>query len=105
MKIRRYKFTERTHSRRALIAIALAGGSIAGLVALVFIAAQSHGGASAYVGSAGLFLLLVGIAGLVVAIGSLREEDSFPVLPRISLALSALSCGAWIALYAWGFTL
>lgn len=102
---RKYQFTEKTQSRRALIAIILSLVSLIGLILLIVGAVKNSGTSTVYVGSVGLFLLLVGIAGLFFAIRSLREENSFQTLPRIGLILSVLTCGSWIALYAWGFTL
>lgn len=102
---RKFKFTEKTQSKRAAVAIILAAVSLGGLFLLIYGAVQSAGTGSTYIGSAGLFLLLVGIAALYFAIGSLREENSFPLLPRIGMVLSVIACGLWIALYAWGFTL
>ena len=104
MAKRRIRFTEKTWSRRAALALLLSGGSLAGLCVCVGISASSAGTSSAYIGSAGIFLLLLSLAGLGVAIASLREENSFPVLPRAGFALSLLTCAAWIGLYAWGFS-
>ena len=104
MAKRRIQFTEKTWSRRAAIALLLSGGSRVGLCLCVGISANQAGTSSAYIGSAGFFLLLLSLAGLVVSIISLREENSFPALPRVSFVLSLLTCAAWIGLYAWGLS-
>ncbi len=104
MRKRRIQFTEKTRSRRAMIALLLSGGSLLGLVICVGISAKSAGTSSAYIGSAGIFLFLLSLAGLIVSILSLREENSFPILPRVSCFLAAVICAAWIGLYAWGIT-
>ncbi len=102
MAKRRIQFTEKTRSKRAMIALLLSGGSLLGLALCVGISAKNEGTSSAYIGSAGIFLFLLSLAGLVVSVISLREENSFPILPRVSFFLSAAACAAWIGLYAWG---
>ncbi|MBQ6442592.1 MAG: hypothetical protein IJJ13_08395 [Lachnospiraceae bacterium] len=104
MAKRRIQFTEKTQSKRAMIALLLSGGSLAGLILCVGISAKNEGTSSAYIGSAGIFLFLLSLAGLVVSIVSLREENSFPVLPRVSCFLSVLVCAAWVGLYGWGLS-
>lgn len=102
---RRFQFTEKTSSKRALLALILAGASIAGLLLLIYGAVRNRGTGSAYIGSAGVCFLLLGVVALIVAIRSLREENSFPTLPRVGMFFSVLACLLWVALYAWGFTL
>ena len=104
MARRRFKFTEKTRSKRAVLALIISGISFLGLCLCIGVSAKNEGTSSAYIGSAGIFLLLLSIAGLVVAVTSLREENSFPVLPRISFATSMVVTVAWVALYAWGFS-
>lgn len=104
MAKRRIQFTEKTRSKRAMVATLLSGGSLFGLCMCLGISAQSAGTSSAYIGSAGIFLFLISLAGLVVSILSLREENSFPVLPRFSCFLSVVTCASWIGLYAWGLS-
>ncbi len=98
------RFTEKKHSRRALLGMLLAAASLGGLCILVGISMGNHGTSSAYIGSGGLFFLLVALAALYVAVPSLKEENSFPTLPRLATLLSVLACLSWIGLYAWGFT-
>ena len=40
---------------------------------------------------------------LVIAGKSLREEDSFPLFPRLGLGLTLLDMVCWIGTYTWGF--
>jgi hypothetical protein len=40
---------------------------------------------------------------LVIAAGSLKEEDSFPFFPRAGVVLSILAMVCWIGTYALGF--
>ena len=46
--------------------------------------------------------MLVSVITLVIAAGSLREEDSFKLFPRLGLGLAIISMGCWIGTYAMG---
>lgn len=102
-KRNRYKFTEKKHSRRGMLACVLAAASIFALVYLVAESFLQGGNGSVYLGSAGILALVVAVASFVQAVKSLREEDTFRGIPVASMALSLVAAGAWIALYAVGF--
>lgn len=76
-----------------------------GLILLIVLSMKNHGTSSAYIGSVGIFLMLMGVVGLILAIVSLREENSYPLFPRLGLILSAVTSALWGVLYAWGFTM
>lgn len=98
-----YKFTEKKHSRRGMLACALAAASIFALVYLVSESFLQKGNGSVYLGSAGILALAVAVTAFVQAVKSLREEDTFRGIPVVSMALSVAAAGAWIALYTVGF--
>ncbi len=59
-----------------------------------------HGGnGSMYLGSAGVSSMLVALVAVVLAVMSLREEESFKLFPYMSTVLSFLAAGMWIAIY------
>lgn len=63
-----------------------------------------HGGnGSMYLGSAGVSSMLVALVAVVLAVMSLREEESFKLFPYMSTVLSFLAAGMWIAIYVIGF--
>jgi hypothetical protein len=69
----------------------------------VDLAFRQKGTLSAYYGSAGVMAMLLSVVVLVIAAGSLKEEDSFPFFPRAGMALSILAMVCWIGTYAIGF--
>jgi hypothetical protein len=71
----------------------------------VHLAFRGNGTLSAYYGSAGVMAMLLSVVVLVIAAGSLREEDSFPLFQRAGVALSLLAMVCWIGTYALGFLL
>ena len=102
---RGYKFTEKTQSKKGILALALSGISIAIFVAVVFNSFQNRGSGSMYLGSAGVASLLLGCVAFVLAVQSLREENSFRLFPYLSTVCSFLITGVWIALYVAGIML
>ncbi len=58
-----------------------------------------------YLGSVGVAALLLGMAAFVLAMFSLREENSFKLFPYLASFTSFFSVGIWAALYAAGFLL
>lgn len=98
-----YKFTEKTHSRRGIAATVLAFLLLALYAAFLYLAFSEDGNLSAYYGSAGVLAMLVSFASVVFAAGSMREEDSFQLFPRLGLLLSMLSVACWVGTYTLGW--
>ncbi len=99
------KFTKKKHSKRGMLACAVAAASIFALIYLVFSSFLQKGNGSIYMGSAGMLALAAALFAFVQAVRSMREEDTFRGLPIASVALSVLAVGAWSALYVAGFLL
>ena len=72
-----YKFTEKTHSKRGIVATILALVLLVLYLVILELAFRANGGLSAYYGSIGVLAMLASVVVVVVAAGSLREEDSF----------------------------
>lgn len=68
----------------------------------IYIAFCSDGSLSAYFGSAGVLAMLVSVVDIILAIQSMREEDSFQLFPRLGFALALLSVVCWIGTYVLG---
>ena len=99
---RSYKFTEKTQSKKGMLALGLAGISIAIFVIVVYNSFQNRGNGSMYLGSAGVASLLMGGVAFVLAVQSLREENSFRLFSYLSAVCSFLITGVWIVLYIIG---
>lgn len=98
-----YKFTEKTQSKKGMLSLFLAVLSLAVFVYVVMNSFRHAGNGSMYLGSAGVFSMLVALAAAVLAVMSLREEESFKLFPYLSTVMSFLASGVWIAIYAVGF--
>lgn len=102
---RGYKFTEKTQSKRGILALSLSLGSIVVLIYVVMNSFRKGGAGSMYLGSAGVASMLVSLVSLVLAIMSLREEESFKLFPYLATVCSFLAAATWIAIYVMGFML
>lgn len=100
---KRYKFTKKKRSRVAVASLLLSGAAIAGFFATLAISVKMKGAASATIGIVGIVLGILGIASLIASIAAVRNEDAFPLLPRISLVVSIIAVVLWVGVYILGF--
>lgn len=98
-----YKFTDKTQSKRGILAFALAVVSLAIFVLVIAISFQDRGNGTMYLGSAGVCSMLLSLISFVLAILSLGEENSYKFFPYAATLVSFLAVGIWVALYVVGF--
>ncbi len=98
-----YKFTEKTHSKPAIISFSIAGCSLFMYLVFIYLSYKVGGNLSAYYGSFGFLAMIGAVAALVISLPTLKEEDSFTFFPRLALATSVLSTLCWIGTYISGF--
>ena len=96
---RKYKFTEKTLSKRGITALVLALLSLVSFVVMVVLAFRSAGNLSIYIAC------FAALAAVILAIISLKEENSFRSIPYAATFLSIFSLLIWIAVYAGGILL
>lgn len=97
-----YKFTEKTHSVRGVFAIFLAVVSLVVCVWLLWYSYSSRGNVGVYVASVGILGFFVAVASFACAVSSVREPETFRVVPYTSLGFSIVAMAVWIALYVGG---
>ena len=100
---RSYKFTEKSHSKRAIVAFAGAIVLLILYLLFVYLAYKRPEGLSTYYGSIGVMAMLLSLILFIVSITSFGEEDSFQLYPRMALVASLLSCVCWVGTYIIGF--
>ena len=101
---RKYKFTEKTLSKRG-ITLVLALLSLVSFVVMVVLAFRSAGNLSIYIACYGILAFFAALAAVILAIISLKEENSFRSIPYAATFLSIFSLLIWIAVYAGGILL
>lgn len=104
-KHKRFQFTEKTHSKKGMFALAVAAVILAVYIAFLFLAYRGAGTLSVYYGSAGVFALLGTFVALVLSIQSMREENSFHFFPGAALGVSLIDLFCWAGTYVYGFML
>lgn len=102
MKRRSYKFTGKKHSRRGLLSFVLALCSVLSGIVMIVISFENHGNANVYIGSAGLFSMMVSAAAFVIGITSFHEE-SYKLFPVLGSLCSGLVLVSWVGIYIMGF--
>lgn len=100
---RSYKFTEKTHSKRAMVSFGLAAVTLVTYFVFVYLSYQAAGQLSAYFGAFGVLAMILAIVSLGISITTLKEEDSFLLFPRMAMLASVLSTCLWVGNYVMGF--
>ncbi len=100
---RSYKFTEKTHSKKAMISFGLSGVTLVTYFVFVYLSYRAAGQLSAYYGAFGVLAMLMAIVSVGLSITTLKEEDSFAFFPRLAMITSVLSTLLWVGNYVQGF--
>lgn len=100
---RSYKFTEKTHSKKAIVSFVLAAVTLVTYFVFVYLSYQAAGQLSAYFGAFGVLAMLIAVVALVLSITTLKEEDSFTLFPKMAMITSVVSTLLWIGNYVQGF--
>ena len=100
---RSYKFTEKTHSKKAIVSFALAAVTLVTYFVFVYLSYRAGGQLSAYYGAFGVLAMLIAIVAMCLSIATFKEEDSFAFFPKIAMATSVVSALLWIGNYVQGF--
>lgn len=99
---RSYKFTEKTHSKRAIVTSAMAGSSLIMYFVFIYLSYSVGGALSTYYGGFGFLAMMIAIVALGLSIPTLKEEDSFVLFPRLALGASVLATVLWVGTYIQG---
>lgn len=102
-KRRSYKFTEKTHSKKAMVSAGMAGISEIMYLVFVYLSFKQAGMLSTYFGGFGVLAMAMAVVALVLAATTFKEEDSFPLYPTIAMGISILASISWVGTYILGF--
>jgi hypothetical protein len=80
---KKYKFTDKKHSKGGLIASGLFLFSLVFMVVGVYMSFNKHGNANMTVGALGMAALIVALIGFIVGIKSFKEDEVFLLFPWI----------------------
>lgn len=99
----RYKFTEKKHSRCGIMALLLSILLMGLYISIILYSFVQQGNVSMYIGSVGVVAMLLSVTGFGLSIKSCREEESYPLFPRLSLVWSMCSLLLWFGTYMFGW--
>lgn len=90
-KKKNYKFTNKGHSRKAVMSTVFGALSCISLIVLIYLSYLNKGDVPVKYGVAGIFVLIYGIVGMILAVLAVREKDKFLLFGWIGVALNALA--------------
>lgn len=101
---KRYIFTSNRHSKRGMMALIFGMMSLISFFLATAMSIKDASGMSSRMGGVGLIAMIFALAGLVLGIMALRENDVFPMLPRAGFAVSLISLILWVGVIYAGIT-
>lgn len=99
---RKYKFTEKTLSKRGIAALVLAVISLVSFVIITAIAFKKAGALTIYAACCGIMAAIIAVVALILSIVSLREENSYRTIPYAATFLSIADVLMRSAIYIGG---
>lgn len=99
---RKYKFTEKTLSKRGIVALVLAIISLVSCVIMTLVSFQNAGALNIYAACYGILAAIAAVVALIISIVSLREENTYRTIPYTAAFLSTAAVLIWGAIYIGG---
>lgn len=91
MKKRKYIYTNKKHSQRAIMSVILGIISLISLGVVVYLTYRAGGKAASGYGVTGLLATLFSFVGLILGILTVREKNYYRLAPWLGLAVNLLS--------------
>lgn len=101
-KKRSFMFTSRHYSMTGLISLAMGLSSLAGLIGSIFVSFNEKGNPPVHLGGVGLFAMIGNIIGVIAALNSLNERDTFRWVSYAALGLNMVGMVLWTLMVFWG---
>lgn len=101
-KRKSYKFTEKKHSKKAMLCSGIAVVSLLMYLIFIYLSYSAGGALSAYYGGVGVLVMDVALVALVMSFTTLKEENSFQLFPRMAVITSVLASVCWVGTYILG---
>ena len=102
-KRRSYKFTEKKHSKKAIVVWLLAMLTLIAYLLFIFLSYKTAGQLSTYYGAFGVLTMLLAVVVMCVSFTTIKEEDTFLLFPRMAVATSVLATFLWAGTYVSGY--
>lgn len=102
MARRGYKFTDKKHTKQGMVSTGMGAAALILMVVDLYLAYRGSGQAGSIVGLFGLFSLILSVAGFILAVRGLQEEDVYYLFSRIGSVLNAVLFILWALLFIAG---
>lgn len=90
-KKKNYKFTNKGHSQKAVMATVFGSLSCISLIVLIYLAYLNAGAAPVNYGIAAILALVFAIVGMVLAVLAVREKEKFKFFAWLGVVLNVLA--------------
>lgn len=87
-KKRYYKFTNKGHSKKAVMSTVFGALSCISVIVLIYLSYLNKGVAPFKYGVAGILALVFGIVGMILAVLAVQEKEKFLVFGWLGMALN-----------------
>lgn len=98
MKRKNYIFTNRRHSKRAIMAAILGIISNSSLVIVIYLSYLSGGAVPLSYGLTGLLAAIFSVTGLILGVVAVRDKDIFKFFPVVGTLLNLAALGILVLL-------
>lgn len=98
MKRKNYIFTNRRHSKRAIMATILGIISNSSLVIVLYLSYLSGGAVPLSYGLTGLLAAVFSMTGLILGVVAVRDKDTFKFFPVVGTLLNLAALGILVML-------
>ncbi len=88
-----YKFTNRRHSKRAIMGMILGIISLLSLGWVIYLSYANNGMNPGSAGMTGLLITIFSMVGLILGVITITERDRYPLFSIIAIVLNVLSLG------------
>lgn len=93
-----YKFSDKTHSGKGMLATGFGLASLVILIVLIAISGKLHGKGSIYLGSVGLVAVMFSVIGLIIGIVSFFEPNKYKLFSNIGAIFNIVILLIWTSI-------
>lgn len=105
LKKSNFMFSNRNHSKKGMLSTFLAVLTIITLLILSILSSRTGGNGSMLLGGFGLCALILSIAGFMIGLQSLKEEEVYYSFPVVGTTLNTIILVVYLIIYIMGMLL
>jgi len=102
MARRRYKFTDKKHTRQGLVSVGLGALALILLCIALGMAFESAGNAGSIVGLCAVFSMVGATAGFILSVRGFQEEEVYYLFSQVGVLLNGILFIIWVLIFIVG---